>query len=355
MAFDPLELTKEASLNRTLLADLPGADPHLVGQRGWDVLRLEALASLAAEHGIHAAHRSAVPRRVSEALASADLAAVDHARRVVAEYGRRLGHLVATLRLGFEEGSPWRTAYRQHWRSVDRIWLGGGVTAALGSELLQCARTEAVRLGVDDSTLDVSPHADVLALLGAARSRAGAAERAIVLDFGYSSVKRGVASFRRDTLQRLDVLRSLPPPRPGLDVARSVLDVIRTTIIEAQPAGIDPEIVISLATYVHDRRPINSSELYDLLNDVDFEHLDAELTRLTGVPLRVRCMHDGTAAAAGVPSNGRDGVVVLGTSLGAGFTLPEQQRLPVAVDLQVRRASEPRGRARQRCAAYPGR
>jgi len=42
-AFDPLELTQEASLNATHLADVAGAEPSLVGRRGWDVLSLQAL------------------------------------------------------------------------------------------------------------------------------------------------------------------------------------------------------------------------------------------------------------------------------------------------------------------------
>jgi hypothetical protein len=345
VAFDPLQLTKEASLNRTLLADLPGADPRLVGRRGWEVLRLEALEGLAAEHGIHAAERTDVPRRLRTALGSADTAQADQARRVVAEFGRRLGHLVATLRLGSEQASPWRTAYRQHWRAVDRIWLGGGIVAALGGELLRSARAEAQRLGADNSTLDLAAHADVLALIGAARKRATPASCSIVLDFGYSSVKRGIAAFLNDVLQRLDVLPSFSVTRSGLDlvsnadeVRQAVVGVIRATLQEAQdyqPGHIDPQVVISLATYLTDGRPTASAEPYDLLSDVDFDKLTDELTRVTGVPLQVRFVHDGTAAAAALPSNGRAGIIVLGTSLGAGFTVPDQPRLPLAADLRV--------------------
>jgi hypothetical protein len=338
VAFDPLALTKEASLNRTLLAPLPAADPGLVGLTARSVLSLKALQSLAAEHGLHVAERLEVPRRLSNALGSSEAATADKSRRVVAEYARRLGHLVATLRLGLEEASPWRTAYREHWKSVERIWLGGGIAAAFGNELLQSTRSEAVRLGVDGTTIDLSPHADVAALIGSARTRAGGAERAIVLDFGYSSVKRGIAHVRGGELQRLDILRSLPPPPSAPAVSRYFLDVIRKTFFEAQPADVDSEVVASLATYVNDWRPTAASEPYDLLSGIDFQQLTAELERLTGVPLRVRFMHDGTAAAAGLPTNGHDGIIVLGTSLGAGFTVPRQHRLPIAPNLVVRRA-----------------
>jgi hypothetical protein len=308
-------------------------------------VRLEALESLAAEHGITAAQRTDVPRRLRNALDSVDRAEVNQARRVVAEFGRRLGHLVATLRLGQEDASPWRTAYRQHWRAVERIWLGGGIVAALGSDLLRSARAEAERLGVDGSTLDMAPHADVLPLVGAARTRTTPAPRSIVLDFGYSSVKRGIAHFQGDVLQRLDVLPTILLARLGLDgqstsdeVRHAVVGVIRATFQEVQddhPGTIDQDVAVSLATYLTDIRPFPSNELYDRLSDVHFDKLTAELTRATSVPLHVRFVHDGTAAAAALDTHGSEGIVVLGTSLGAGFTAPSQLRLPISADLQV--------------------
>ena len=358
---------------------MPGAEQRLVGRRAFDVLRLEALHSLAAEHGILADRRTEVPRCLRAALGSADSAEANRAQEVVAEFGRRLGHLVATLRLGADDSSEWRTvytgaaewraAYRRHWRSVERVWLGGGVIAALGNDLLQAARAEARRLGVDaargearqlgvdaaradrrqlgrdDSTLNAAPHADVLALLGAARTRATPAPRAIVVDFGYSSVKRGIAHFSQGgALQRLDVLRGLPLASIGLggqatgdQVMHAVVGVIRAIFQAAQDDDepFDADVSVSLATYLTDRQPFPSSELYDLLTDVDFATLTAELRRVTGAPLHVRYIHDGTAAAAALDTTGRDGIIVVGTSLGAGFTTPDQARLPIAGDLEI--------------------
>ena len=95
------------------------------------------------------------------------------------------------------------------------------------------------------------------------------------------------------------------------------------------------QIAVSMATYLTDRQPFPSSELYDLLTDVDFTTLEAELARATGRPLHVRYIHDGTAAAAALDTTGRDGIIVVGTSLGAGFTLPDQPRLAIAADLLI--------------------
>jgi hypothetical protein len=319
------------------------------------VLRLEVLERLAAEHGLVAERRTDVPRRLRAAVRSQDVEEVERARRVVAEYGRRLGHLVATLRLGADDASewttlfagaaPWRAAYRRHWRSVERVWLGGGIVAALGDDLVQAARAEAARLGLDASTLNAAPHADVLALIGAARTRMTPARRAVVLDFGYSSVKRGIVHFSQSgALQQLHVLDGLALGAVGLgsartshDVLHSVVEVIAATVNEAHDnhIAVDREIAVSLATYLTDRQPFPSRELYDLLTDVDFATLEAELARATGRPLHVRYIHDGTAAAAALDTTGRDGIIVVGTSLGAGFTLPDQPRLAIAADLLI--------------------
>jgi len=67
----------------------------------------------------------------------------------------------------------------------------------------------------------------------------------------------------------------------------------------------------------------------------DFGTLTAQLRQATGVPLHVRFIHVGTAAAAALDSTGRDGIVVVGTSLGAGFTVPNQPRLPIAANFEV--------------------
>jgi hypothetical protein len=344
-----------------------------VGRRAYDVLRLEVLERLAAEHGILADQRTEVPRRLRVALGAADHAEANQgeanvgeaergeagrARLVVAEFGRRLGHLAATLRLGDDDSSEWRTlfegaaewraAYRRHWRSVERVWLGGGVVAALGGELLHAARAEARRLGLDAATLSGAPHADVLALMGAARTRATPAPRAVVLDFGYSSIKRGIAHFSHGgAMQRLEVLSPIPLVAIGLgsqstgdQVMHAVVDVIRAVFKMAQDEAnpLDDEVSVSLATYLTDRQPFPTSELYDLLTAVDFATLTAELARATGRPLHVRYIHDGTAAAAALDTTGRDGIIVVGTSLGAGFTLPDQPRLPIAADLAVIRS-----------------
>src|SRR5690242_15954152 len=91
--FDPQQLQTPATLNRTRLAGLPGAQPHWIGRRAFDLLSLNVLRQVRADEAPEVA-------------------------------GRRLGHLIATLRQGARletESSAWRRAYLEYWSSVEEV------------------------------------------------------------------------------------------------------------------------------------------------------------------------------------------------------------------------------------------
>lgn len=346
-AFDPLELTQEASLNATHLADVAGAEPSLVGRRGWDVLSLQALERLAAETGFGRDETDRdVPRALARALASGDPLRVQDAERVVAPFGRALGHLIATLALDApgdaEPISPWRRAYRGHWAQVERIWLGGGLAAALGRRLLAAARAEVERLGVRDCRVALAHHPALLALIGVARRRAQPLPHAVVLDFGHSAIKRGIATFDAETLVHLEVLPSVAA-RSGADasnpadVAAWVVQTMAETFSTAQHqhGRVDPRLITSIGSYVADGWPAGARGTYARLRGLRHDELDAEIQRRTGTNVHTWFVHDGTAAASGLVQPGRAGVIVLGTSLCAGFPVPAETLVGMADDLAV--------------------
>jgi len=121
--------------------------------------------------------------------------------RVWAAAGAPGSHLAARRPTTAPNGGPCTRGgavargLRQHWRSVERVWLGAGssrrsVTTSGGGA------KRGVRLGVNQSKVDAH-HMPMSALLGAARTRATPAPRAIVLDFGYSSVSAASPISRR--------------------------------------------------------------------------------------------------------------------------------------------------------------
>jgi len=130
--FNPASLRPEASLNRTRIGAMPGANPAWVGIPAHELLSLEALESLAEALGF--AGRAAAPSRTSRdepaaagvevgvtwSLAAALSAEADAsivrtdvdadaspqaaiAQTVAETYGRRLAHLLATLVGGHAE------------------------------------------------------------------------------------------------------------------------------------------------------------------------------------------------------------------------------------------------------------
>jgi hypothetical protein len=82
---------------------------------------------------------------------------------------------------------------------------------------------------------------------------------------------------------------------------------------------LDPRVVISLASYMADGRPVQTRSLYAALRQFDPTTLTAALRARTGVNLHVSLLHDGTDAANAIAVSNRDAVILLGTNLGVGL------------------------------------
>jgi hypothetical protein len=332
--FDPLRLFPDASLNRTVLAALPGADAGWVGQPAFDLLSLAALRSLAHEMGVvreMATHR--LTWALAQALAAPDRQVSGRAAELAEVFGRRLGHLVATLTTypaaATSQDSAWRTCYLRHWSRVEHVWLGGGIAAALGQHLLAGAREEARRLITRHWAIEVAPDAAILALVGAGRIRLEKPGQRIVLDFGQTAVKRGVAIVSDDSLQHLQRLPDVPvhlkegetPPDVSLEF---VVDTIARTFRTAQDRGfaLEHDVLASVASYVIDGRPFDRRGLYAPLGSVDPRDLEERLRQRAGAALHLAFVHDGTAAAHAVGAPRPSAVILMGTALGVGFPAP---------------------------------
>src|SRR4051794_39714694 len=88
---------------------------------------------------------------------------------------RRLAHLIASLRQPDPLAGRWRQAYLAHWSGIEVVYLGGGLSAALGQSFVASARVELARLGWHTPELELAPHATFLPLIGAARAHTGTA------------------------------------------------------------------------------------------------------------------------------------------------------------------------------------
>ena len=336
--FDPLNLTEEASLNSLELRGLPGADPACIGRHAFEVLSLRALRRLAAEAG------GAGTGAPHDAMVVGWVADHPFTRAATRAFGRRLGHLIATLTV--EAGAApsaqgWRRAFLRHWLGLERVWLAGGIVAGLGSALLEPVRSEAARLG-SRVQVEIAPHAGELALLGAARIWPAAWRCAAVLDCGHTTVKRAVALTDDAGLQHLLLL---PPcstatlaERPSPEALASfVADCVRSTLEAARAHGEPDSLVrLSLASYVRGGQPISPRGLYGRL---PVQRLVTEVRARAGERFDVALGHDGTLAAAGLPAPGPNAaVIVVGTYLGSGFPPRPDTLLPLATDFSIQPA-----------------
>jgi hypothetical protein len=166
---------------------------------------------------------------------------------------------------------------------------------------------------------------------------------AVVLDFGHSAVKRGIGTVKNHQLARLDLLPSIPSQTPDSHATRAgvvdfLLDVVTDTIELGQRrfGALDPSILVSLASYLSRGRPVGTRSMYGPLREVSLRFLDHELRRRTGMTVHLRLLHDGTAAARGLPDPRRAGLIMLGTALGAGFPPSSGTLLPIGPNLLVR-------------------
>jgi hypothetical protein len=208
--------------------------------------------------------------------------------------------------------SEWRSAYLQHWTGVREVWLGGGLVAALGMPLVEAAKP-----AVPGVRVEMAPNPNVLALLGLARTLPYEAASRVVLDFGHSRLKRGVAMYSSGELTRLHLLDGKPIPRDK-DMVDFVTDTIARTVEAArwQYGVVQQPVRVSIASYVHDGHPFDTRSIYARLTSEAFAH-------------EVRLEHDGTAAARGVqPTVAPAAVILLGTSLGVGFAPSADRVIP---------------------------
>jgi hypothetical protein len=273
--FDPLHLRPEASLNRTRLANLPGVDASIVGRSAFEVLSLGAFNALAEDRA--------------------------------ATFGRRIADLIASLGQHDPLANRWRQAYLAYWRSIKMVYLGGGLSAALGQVFLDTARRELTRVSESGPHLELAPYPAFLSLIGVARSYLDTPASVAVFDFGQSAVKRGIAMFADGMLEHVHVLPSLPAPAEA-DVVEFFLDTLR-----GKPA------IVSIASYVTNDLPIDGYGLYSPLATIDRGRL-----------ANVAFVHDGTSAARAIVADAPAAAVVLGTALGVGFTPSRSALVPLS-------------------------
>jgi hypothetical protein len=207
----------------------------------------------------------------------------------------------------------------------------------VGRPLVQSARRVLGRGGFPDLHLRVASRPAELPLLGAARYVTQRDGVAAVLDMGGSRVKRARVALRAGRVTALRRLPDLASPwsDPGREdedpQARAIQLVARMAAIIAgtwqklQRSGDVPvaTIPVSVAAYVRDGHPVPAQgglyiEVLPAVNNLE-NALSRRVSEALDRPLRIKLLHDGTAAANVYSGQPRAAVIMMGTALGIGF------------------------------------
>lgn len=365
---DPLHLTPAASLNRVLIVTLPSdaPAPDVRSLTGYDLLSTHTLAATIRGRAtdlsllnVATLDDAALPPALDVRLAAPDPNIRQAATDITRRFGRSLGYLLVTLKLGDPANRAarpdWDDSYWAHWAAVHTVWLGGGlVSGRLAAPIAHHAAAVLSECAITDLTLALSPHPVILPLLGAARSARRSSTAALVLDFGGTAVKRAVAIYANGTLTGLRRLHPQPAPRLAAPDSASPADVERLATALADILAdawreaaalahpLSPRVVISLAAYIRGGRPLaRQGSVYAQLHHLPISAarwLSRAVSASVGTPIEVVLLHDGTAAArayAGAIGADHTAVILLGTALGVGFPPPVRGLLPIASDLDV--------------------
>lgn len=360
-----MNLDPSWSLNRVRIVDLPGIDlaADVKGKTAYEMVSAERFTQLIRErsdileldptqsdHSLHLGLQACFRSRKR----AVRTAAFD----IIRVLGRNLGYILLALKRGDPVNRAarpeWDEFHWQHWSGIQRVWLGGGLTSGhLGTELARQANHTLREADMYDLLLRVSAYGVALPLIGAARHAPPGFDAAVVLDFGGSMIKSAVVAFARDRLSRVRRLPSRPSgwaalseldqpnPEAARDLISSMVSIIANTWVQGQTEGQTQAgtIPMCIAAYVADGNPMRAQAGVYIQTHLVADNLEDALGNLVssklGKAVRVKLLHDGTAAAAvysGVPNCA---VITLGTALGIGFPSAETGLRPLASGFEL--------------------
>lgn len=301
-----LTLTPEASLNRLPVRMTDGPERPA---RHW--------VSAQALHNLLLEQNPGDDRSVRQFLQTFDPDQPDDAT-ILANYGDRLAMVLAQALQGdyWRRGSSFQRRYARVWQDCQMLVLAGGLTSgAFGQALAQ--RLESRLAGIN---ILVSPWGGQTGLVGLAQ-HLNSPRDLVVMDFGATGIKRGLASNYGNKIKSLPELTvDHWLDEDGLFRAEAFKQVLADThslVKQHLP------VAISLACYMENGHPFDyRSGVYHRLVD-DCDHLATALHEdwlpqagFSGLAL---LEHDSTAAALAFRLPQPAIMVTLGTGLGVGL------------------------------------
>ena len=334
------------SINRLTLARLPiyGIDDEMEGKTVSQVFSTHIIAEeikkRAWELGVDIGGSRTDGALVSAAVKYAidgNAAAID----IIRKFGRRLGIIFLTLKLGMPENraarEDWDDECWEYWQSLKRVILVGGLTSGvLGSILKAEALSVFKRANVEPYDFVLFDNATYVGIMGGASQIKAQDGAFAVFDFGQTNLKRSIVKKRGGEVVEIKMLDSLPSkymtPKKACEVgaseeARKLNLYLRSCIFKTITAlenteSIGDEIIISIANYVCNGRLQGDRAGYAKLSSIIdnySEYLENELSGMLRRSVKIRLLHDSTAAALYFKDYKDSVCITVGTAFGVGF------------------------------------
>ena len=348
------------SLNRLRIVELPGIElPEQVqGKLAFDLLSSDAVKSMIRpftdELGLTSANVNLITG-LDRCFSVGPPEARARARALARQYGRNLGYVLLALKRGDAANrnarAEWSDEHWEFWGTINSILVGGGLSAgSFGQIAVDEAASLVASEGFPEMSVQLTPYHKDLSVIGAGRFAPVGTEAALLADFGHSHVKQACAMYEDGVMVEIHHFADLDAPcQEFMDGDGSLEAIMRqaewmqaaiaVSWHEAIELGLDPEptVIASLACYMHHGQPY-STEMgcygrLQLLDDNLQEFFADQLSLQLEMPVYLRLIQDGTAAAAVYAGSQNCAVLTLGTAVGVGFPAAEKGLMRIAPQL----------------------
>lgn len=236
-------------------------------------------------------------------------------KAVLIHYADRFSEVIRAARCcpGWQQGNEYQQALANHWNSMETLVISGGLTTSqFGIQL-----AERIEDAFSGFAVIASPWAGQTALYGLAQAVAQR-DPLLVLDFGATGVKGGIAQNFGNRIDHLFDIEVAPFKRDGLIYPAELVQLLK--VIRQKQSETLP-VAISLACYmesgiafdyhsgIYNRLGAGQTDLFDLMN--------LEWLPMSGHGELKLIEHDSTAAALAFQFRTPAMMVTLGTGLGS--------------------------------------
>ena len=351
-------LTSNCSLNRVRLAKLPlyGIEDDMEGKTmsqlfGAGIIideienNAEALCINLSEH-----KRMDLPKILDQKIDEGN----EEAIRIARKYGNRLGMLLLVLKTGLPENraarEDWTDEHWEYWKYVRTVFLAGGLASGrMGEYMLTVVKELFEKAGVPMYNIIRNTNSSEMGAKGCLTLLEDDNDVHILFDFGQTKIKRLIAvrryyndrdNNRKDeafdkeyTIIKLPSRKSINMDwyiedenerrRQAEELHNYIVDSIVDTYNEALHHGqIRWEIVISIASYVMDGKINDARSGYAklcMLSPNYAGYLAKALEKILHRSIKIKLVHDGTAAALYYKGVRNAVCITAGTAFGVGF------------------------------------